>query len=260
MLQRLTTLLVLTIAGSIASAQTPLDSMTDADLHDGEKVFRVHCARCHGMQGEGGEGSNLARPTLRFASDDEELYAIIDDGIEGTGMPSAWAISDAQRWQVAFYVRSLGAMVSGEMPGDPDAGKEIYESKGGCPACHIVSGQGRGVGPELTAIGDQRGVEHLSRALEAPSESQPKTAGYSDYLTVRARTNDADVEGMRINEDAFSIQIRDLAGQVHSFRKSQLVAFDKAFTHSLMPEYQAVLNQRERDDVVSYLMSLRSEP
>jgi hypothetical protein len=31
------------------------------------------------------------------------------------------------------------------------------------------------------------------------------------------------------------------------------------FAHSLMPEYGAVLTAGELDDVVSYLMSLRSE-
>jgi len=256
---RLPAMLTFVFIGAVGHAQTPIDTMTDSDLDAGESVFRVHCARCHGMQGEGGEGSNLARPRLRHANDDQQLYDLVDEGIPGTGMPGVWAISDEQRWQVTYYVRSLGQLVSGEMPGDPIAGKAIYQGKGGCPACHIVDGQGRGIGPELTLIGEQRGAEHLRVALDAPSESQPSTAGYMDFLTVRAQTDYADVEGMRINEDAFSVQIRDIAGQVHSFRKSDLVGYEKVFAHSLMPEYTAVLSEQERDDLVSYLMTLRSE-
>jgi putative heme-binding domain-containing protein len=240
-------------------ARPAVEGVADADIGAGEKLFRVHCARCHGMQGEGGEGSNLARPRLKYADDDQQLYDLLDEGIPGTGMPAVWVLDEDQLWHVAAYVRSLGQMADAEMPGDPVAGRTVYEGKGGCPACHIISGRGKGVGPELTYVGDQRGIDYLRRSLHAPAESQPKTAGYADYLTVRVRTDYAAVEGMRVNEDAFSIQIRDLAGQVHSFRKSELGEFEKVFAHSLMPEYGAVLTAGELDDVVSYLMSLRSE-
>ena len=65
------------------------------------------------------------------------------------------------------------------------------------------------------------------------------------------------VEGVRVNEDAFTIQVRDVSGAIHSFRKDELQAFDKVFGHSLMPGYETVLNARDLDDVVSYLMSLK---
>ena len=79
------------------------------------------------------------------------------------------------------------------------------------------------------------------------------------YLTVRLRSADQSVEGLRIDEDAFSIVVRDVSGTVHSFRKEELVEYDKLFTHSLMPGYGGALNERDLNDVVSYLMSLRSE-
>ena len=46
---------------------------------------------------------------------------------------------------------------------------------------------------------------------------------------------------------------------IHSFRKDELTKFEKIFAHSLMPEYGAVLSDKDVDDVVSYMMSLRSE-
>ena len=63
---------------------------------------------------------------------------------------------------------------------------------------------------------------------------------------------------MRINEDAFSVQMRDLAGEIYSFRKADLISYEKAPGHSLMPGYNAVLDGRQIDDLVSYLMSLRN--
>ena len=88
--------LTLFLFSPIALAQSPLDLLTAGDLADGERLFRVHCARCHGIDGAGGEGSNLARPSLQYANDDEDLIALIDDGIPGTGMPAIWSLDDAQ--------------------------------------------------------------------------------------------------------------------------------------------------------------------
>lgn len=251
--------LILFLFPPVAMAQTPLDQLTASDLADGERLFRIHCARCHGIDGAGGEGSNLARPALNYANDDEELIDLIDGGIPGTGMPAIWSLDDAQTRRVAGYVRTLGRLEPEEMPGDPERGRRIYRDLGGCPACHIVAGHGIGIGPELTNIGDQRGLDYLRSSLVEPAETQSQTSGYKDYLTVRVRTLADRVEGLRVNEDAFSIQVRDVAGSVHSFRKDELIEFEKVFAHSLMPEYGATLSGQDLDDVVSYLMSLRSE-
>ena len=241
-----------------AWGQSPLDSLSPDEIADGERLFRIHCARCHGIDGAGGEGSNLVRAKLRHASTDEALINVLEEGIPGTGMPAIWTLDDDQVARVAGYVRSLGRLEDEPMPGDPVRGADLYRTSGGCPACHIIDGQGAGIGPELTHIGDQRGLAYLRNSLIAPSEAQPQTGGYKDYLTVRIRTQEGRTEGLRVNEDAFTIQLRDVSGMVHSFRKDQLLEFDKIFSHSLMPEYGAVLDGEDLDDVVSYLMSLRS--
>lgn len=241
-----------------ARAQSPLDALTENDLAEGERLFRIHCARCHGIDGAGGEGSNLARARLRYAPDDEALLAVLGDGIPGTGMPAIWTLDEDQAKRVAGYVRTLGRLEEEEMPGDPVLGAEIYRTIGGCPACHIVAGHGKGIGPELTYVGDQRGVDYLRRSLLDPAETQSQTMGYQDYLTVRVTSAAGKVEGLRIDEDAFSIVVRDLSGTVHSFRKDDLVDFEKVFAHSLMPEYETSLSADDIDDLISYLMSLRS--
>lgn len=243
----------------LATAQSALDDLTDADLAEGEKAYKVHCARCHGIAGEGGEGANLVRSKLKYATDDQALIDLLDEGIPGTGMPAIWTLDEQRRTQVAGYVRSLGRLEPEEMPGDPVRGRDIYQSSGGCPACHIVDGHGTGIGPELTFIGDRRGLDYLRQSLAEPAAAHSQTAGFRDYLTVRVESLRGTVEGMRVNEDAFTIQVRDMSGTVHSFRKDELTKFEKVFAHSLMPEYGAVLSEKDVDDVVSYMMSLRSE-
>lgn len=251
--------ILLAIAAAPAVAQSPLDGLSAGNLADGERLFRIHCARCHGIDGAGGEGSNLAKARLKYAPDDEALIDVIDGGIPGTGMPAIWSLDDEQSIRVAGYVRTLGQLEDEEMPGDPVRGRQVYQTNGGCPACHIISGAGKGVGPELTYVGDQRGLAYLRQSLTDPAAAQSQTSGYQDYLTVRLRTDDQSVEGLRVDEDAFSIVVRDVSGTVHSFRKDELTEYDKVFAHSLMPEYGAALSQQDMDDVVSYLMSLRSE-
>ena len=259
MLHRL--LCFLTILGlpALAWAQSPLDELTAADLAEGEKIFKVHCARCHGIAGQGGEGSNLVRSKLKYATDDQALIDLLDEGIPGTGMPAIWTLDEQQTTQVAGYVRTLGELEAEEMPGNPGRGKDIYQKSGGCPACHIIAGHGIGIGPELTHVGDQRGLDYLRQSLTDPAATQSQTMGYQNYLTVRVKSLQAEVEGLRVNEDAFTIQVRDMSGTIHSFPKDELTEFEKIFAHSLMPEYSAALSDEDMDDLISYMMSLRSE-
>ena len=72
----------LTLVCLPAFAESPLDDLSAGDIADGERLFRIHCARCHGIDGAGGEGSNLARPKLNYATDDIALMAILNS-IEG---------------------------------------------------------------------------------------------------------------------------------------------------------------------------------
>ena len=248
------------LLGTNAIAQSPLDALSPEDIEDGQRLYRIHCARCHGIDGAGGEGSNLVRARLKHAGDDQALIDLLGSGIPGTGMPGIWTLDDAQRTRVAGYVRTLGRLPTEEMPGDPQRGEDVYASRGGCPACHIVAGIGTGIGPELSDVGDRRGLAYLTNSLTDPAAEQSQTGGYLDYLAVRVRTANRRVEGLRVAEDAFTVQVRDVSGQLHSFRKDRLLEYEKAFRHSLMPDYEAVLSAQDTRDVVSYLMSLRSEP
>ena len=83
-------------------------NLTPQDLARGKQLFEAQCSPCHGIQGTGGKGANLARPTLKHAVDDAGLFSIIQDGIDNTGMPPAWQMTDHEIWLVVAHVRSLG--------------------------------------------------------------------------------------------------------------------------------------------------------
>ena len=232
------------------------------DLQNGQQLFQTLCARCHGMLGGGGEGPSLTRPTLVHAPDDEALVALIVGGIPGTGMPGSRQLRGQDGPDVAAYVRSLGELPPEELPGDPLAGVEIYRSVGNCASCHIIFGEGNGVGPELSNVGQRRNAAYLRRSVMSPGAEQPRQVdrfrgSLNAFLTVRIVSEYGSYEGMRVNEDAFTVQMRDLSGKLYSFEKADLISYEKAPGHSLMPGYNSVLNAQQTDDVVSYLMSLK---
>ena len=181
---------------------------TPADLKNGQQLFMGQCARCHGPKGEGGLGAVLAQPRLRRAPDDESLFMVIRDGIKGSEMPAGYAVDTRETWQLAAYVRSLGRLPPEKVPGDPKRGQDLYRTKGRCAQCHIVGGQGGSLGPELTEIGSRRSAAHLRAALLDPESRLPQ-----GFLQVRLVTKEgARITGLRLNEDIFSIQVRDLNG------------------------------------------------
>ena len=257
----------LSLATSLLYAQTtgsPFTELNESDFAEGREVFQVQCARCHGMFGEGGEGPSLTRAKLSYASNDQQLMSVIRNGISGTGMPGTWQISEPHLLRVAAYVSSLGVLEEESLPGDPTAGELVYQTKGNCASCHILAGKGKGVGPELTGVGQRRNADYLRQSVINPDVDQPKvysrrTGTLNAFLTVRVVSEYGTYEGLRINEDEFSVQMRDVAGRVYSFDKSKLSRYEKAFGHSLMPGYGAALNGKEVDDVVSYLMTLKGE-
>ena len=79
-----------------------------------------------------------------------------------------------------------------------------------------------------------------------------------NFLQVRVTTQDGRaITGARVNEDAFSIQLRDVSGRVYSFWKEELKELYKDWGKSPMPSYRDQLTPAEIDELVSYLASLR---
>jgi cytochrome c oxidase cbb3-type subunit III len=223
------------------------------DLANGQKLFMGQCARCHGPKGEGGRGAVLAQPKLRHAPDDEALFLVIRDGIKGTEMPAGYAVDTLETWQLAAYVRSLGRIKHDMVTGDAARGREIYRAKARCSQCHIVEGQGAGLGPELTDIGSRRSAAHLRAAVLDPESTLPE-----GFLEIRATTKDGkSLTGVRLNEDPFTIQFMDLGGSLHSFVKEDLKELARNPGKTPMPSFRTTLAPAEVDDLVAYLLTLR---
>jgi hypothetical protein len=65
--------------------------------------------------------------------------------------------------------------------------------------------------------------------------------------------------GMLKVDDNFSVSIQTMDGEFHFFQKSQLTHIDFG-SHSLMPNnYGSMLNDKQINDLVSYLLHVGSE-
>jgi len=81
-----------------------------------------------------------------------------------------------------------------------------------------------------------------------------------NYRAIQVVTKSgATVAGIRLNEDDFSIQLRDTQDNLRSFLKQDLKEIRRD-RPSLMPKYGSILTRQELTDLVAYLSSLRGSP
>jgi putative heme-binding domain-containing protein len=238
----------------IAWAQQPLTNPFDTDqgAAQGGVLFQTHCTYCHGARGEGGRGADLTTGQYRYGGSDANLYSSIRNGIPGTEMPAV-RVTDDDVWKMVAFVKRLGSVgLNEKAPGDPVAGKAVFEGKGGCLACHTAGREGGSLGPDLSDVGRRRDLKYLEESIVRPEADVPVR-----YRAVRVVTKSGQsAVGIRLNEDDVSIQVRDEKDNLRSFLKQDVseIGRDKP---TLMPAFGSKLSKKEIEDVVAYLHSLR---
>ena len=97
-----------------------------------------------------------------------------------------------------------------------------------------MRGEGGALGPDLTSIGAARSRVSLTTSLRDPSATVAL-----GFRAVTAVTRGGErVEGVVKGEDAFSLQVFTVAGELEALRKQDLAELTRS-TESLMPVYDA---------------------
>jgi cytochrome c oxidase cbb3-type subunit III len=237
-----------------APGNVPANAPAKPDPAAGKPVFERHCSPCHGISGDGGRGPRLNRSYLPHASDDNELRSVIENGIP-PGMPDASYLSKEEIANVAAHIRSLAKLPGEILAGDSAHGAEIY-ARSGCSACHIYNGKGIGFGPELTGIGDRRSASFIKSVISDPAVELPD--GFLVVTVVLA--SGKSITGIRLNEDTFSIQIKDNRGQIYSFRKKNSQQLKRETGKTPMPSFREILSPSDLQDLAVFLASSRQTP
>ena len=223
-----------------------------ADLAMGRGLYNGRCGHCHGQNGEGGRGAALNTGRFRHGGSDRELFLTIRHGIPDTEMPGACNLTDMEIWRMVGYVQQLGRQGASD-PSTGDADGRRGRLRAAPPARSATRSAGREASsdPDLTDIGARRAVRHLRQSIADPNADIAL-----DYRSVTVTdAKGASISGIHLNEDEYSVHLRDLAGNLRSFMKSELTDVTLP-RQSLMPAYPT-LTPADLENLVAYLGSLR---
>ncbi|MDE3169349.1 MAG: c-type cytochrome [Acidobacteriota bacterium] len=234
---------------------------TPQSIAQGKMIFDGTCAVCHGVDGGGANGPNIQGAARTMGP--EGLYNRVWGGVIGSGMPNFSYLGEDKIWDVVDYVGTLGQATGAAATGDPQKGKEAYQSSG-CASCHSIDGRGGDSGPDLSDIGSERSASFLRDELLNPGANKPNgepglpsRAAYGGYRMYRVTLANGKVAtGTRVNESSFSLQLRDAHGNIISVDKLKARSIEELPNESFMPSYKGKLSEAQLNDVVAYLASL----
>lgn len=221
----------------------------------GQQIFSSTCAGCHGLDGKGSERApNLAAGAVQQLSD-REIFRIVKDGIPGTAMPAFHTLGDGELHALVIYLRALqGRGPAVASSGNPSRGKALFFGAAKCSACHLAEGKGGFIARDLSDYGSSHSPGEILHRIQAPESDEQVGNRLATVITRDGRK----YSGMVRNEDNFSLQLQSMDGTFHLFTKPDLQQVEYG-TQPLMPaNYGVVLSREQLNDIVSYLIHLRS--
>ena len=249
----------LLLAAGFLTAQTATlqghpEDYSRADIEYGARLYSENCDRCHGPSGTGVSGVDFKSGKFRNAATDRQLMAVITRGFPEAGMPP-FKLDDADLTGLVAYLRNMNALDRGSLqPGNAARGQAIFQGKGACLNCHRVNGKGSRKAPDLSDIGSVRSAGSIERSLVEPNVQMMPINRPVHIVTREGKA----IDGRRVNEDTYTVQIADAEGRLLSLQKSDLREFTVS-TKSNMPSYKGELTPAELSDLVSYLLTLKGQ-
>lgn len=224
-----------------------------ADLLQGRQSIMAFCSRCHGLDGTGGKGPDLTTGQFRHGTSAQEIYDNIVNGIPGTGMP-AFPVQGRPIWQIVNYLESQaeakkGGVVGGE--GDQERGAKLFaEHK--CSECHWTGKSGGRRGVDLSRSFSP--VDYLRKSILHPNEDVDM-----ELRTVTAMLQDGRiVSGVRRFENGYYVLLIDDQERLRKIAKADIDEMEVAVI-SHMPDFKQALNDKDVDDLIAYIISLRKD-
>jgi putative heme-binding domain-containing protein len=244
-------------AGGRLDAQTvadknPLEGQPEA-IRAGMGLFRQRCADCHGTDGRGVRGPDITH-IWSSGRTDQGLFRTIRTGVPSTEMPGfpPPRTSDREVWLILAYLRTLAAPAPADPPrGNAENGAVIFRKQ--CASCHRVNATGGRIGPDLSRIGSARSRETLVVRIRRGAEDFAQ--GFAP-VTITPESGPP-IQGVKKNEDLFSVQIMDTRERIQGYEKDKVQAVTNG-TRSAMPTFGPDrLSESDLDDLVRYLQTLR---
>ena len=172
-------------------------------------------------------------------------------------------MTDEEIWQIITYLRSVQVKVPPKPIGDATRGRSLFYGDANCSMCHMVSGKGGRLGPDLTGVAGSRTHEAIIDSIRNPNRrlawglTEATKEFPHEYESVTVVTADGkQIKGVTLNEDSFTVQIMDPGEHIYLLEKDKLKSFQKS-RESAMPKYDAdVLSDKDVEDIVAFLASV----
>jgi len=140
-------------------ARMDADAASDfaSSVIEGNALYGVNCANCHGDKGEGSIGPSLRTKEVLESVSEAQLIGLVKTGVPGTTMP-AWSqayggpFTDEEVRHVVTYITTWVPLEADEST--TAEGQTTHKGDGpsfytaNCSACHGVEGEGD-IGPSL---------------------------------------------------------------------------------------------------------------
>jgi putative heme-binding domain-containing protein len=223
---------------------------TADQIQAGYHLYTGQCQLCHGANGDGIAGINLANQQFHTVVSDDDIRRVITTG-NPLGMPPFELKPEELDDLVAFVRSGLDQSGTSFRLGDAARGAVVYQ-KTGCADCHRIAGVGARTAPNLTDIGLIRRPSQILRSLRDPDRGMMPINRPITIVTNDGRS----IKGRRFDEDTFSVQLIDSQDRLLSIPKSDIRRYDIAQT-SDMPSYREKLTDDDFADLLAYLVSLR---
>jgi cytochrome c oxidase cbb3-type subunit III len=219
------------------------------------QLFANTCSACHGLDGMGSERApNIITNAQVQKLSASEMFGVISGGVPGTGMPAFQQLGKPAITSLVAYVKGLqGKNQTAPLPGDPKSGEVLFFGSAQCSNCHMVSGRGGFIAPELTAYAQTHSAEQIKSTIINPAARDSLKP-----IVTATSENGERYQGIIRNEDNFSLQLQSEDGAFHFLSKADLKTIERG-QDSIMPtDYSSRLSAAQLNDVVSYLLSLGS--
>lgn len=141
------------------------------------------------------------------------------------------------------------------MQGDSARGREVFFSpdRAQCYRCHVVNGEGKNVGPDLSKIGQKASKENLFESILNPS-----AAIAPEYkVWILSTLEEGALSGFIRSESADTVELMDSAGTSYHISTKDILEKSPSQA-SLMPNgLTAALTAQELCDLVAFLQELK---
>ncbi len=138
------------------------------------------------------------------------------------------------------------------MKGDAKRGKDLFEGRAICASCHMISGKGGEIGPELTAVNTKFDQAALLDAIINPS-----SAILVGYESVSLVLNDGKAISGTLVSNKDPLIVKNALGENVKIPKSEIKT-QNVSKRSIMPEAAAIgLKEQDLADIMSYLNSTK---